>query len=122
MTQDSRRPTLEKEVHTVPAISPFDNLKKGVTASDIARSGYKAYLQALGKTKAELLTMAASVESGIEETIITSLGSEGASSSAQLSALTKTDRLSVIMEVYAEGNGGRQLGTFANFGAFNSPV
>ncbi len=93
-----------------------------MTASDIARSGYKAYLQALGKTKAELLTMAAGVESGIEETIITSLGSEGASSSAQLSALTKTDRLAVIMEVYAEGNGGRQLGTFANFGAFNSPV
>ena len=80
-----------------------------MTASDIARSGYKAYLKALGKTKAELLTMAAAVESGIEETVITSLGSEGASSSAQLSALTKTDRLAVLMEVYAEGNSLRSL-------------
>ena len=60
-----------------------------MTANDIARSGYKAYLKALGKTKAELLTMAAAVESGIEETIITSLGSEGASSAAQLSALMR---------------------------------
>lgn len=80
-----------------------------MTASDIARSGYKAYLKALGKSKAELLAMAAEIESGIEETIITSLGSEGASSSAQLSALTKTDRLAVIMEIYQEGNAPRQL-------------
>ena len=102
--------------------SHFDNFKKGVTASDIARSGYKAYLQALGKTKAELLTMAASVESGIEETILTSLGSEGASSSAQLSALTKTDRLAVIMEVYAEGNGGRQLFAIADRSRYGTAV
>lgn len=93
-----------------------------MTSSDIARSGYKAYLQALGKTKAELLTMAASVESGIEETILTSLGSEGASSSAQLSALTKTDRLAVIMEVYAEGNGGRQLFAIADRSRYGTAV
>ena len=93
-----------------------------MTASDIARSGYKAYLKALGKTKAELLTMAAAVESGIEETIITSLGSEGASSSAQLSALTKTDRLAVLMEVYAEGNAPRSLCAVVDRSLYASPV
>ena len=93
-----------------------------MTASDIARSGYKAYLKALGKTRAELLTMAAEIESGIEETIITSLGSEGASSSAQLSALTKTDRLAVIMEVYQEGTSPRQLASIIDRSLYASPL
>ena len=93
-----------------------------MTASDIARSGYKAYLKALGKTKAELLAMAAEIESGIEETIITSLGSEGASSAAQLSALSKTDRLAVIMEVYAEGNSPRSLCSVLDRSLYSSPV
>jgi hypothetical protein len=93
-----------------------------VSPNDIARSGYKAYLKALGKTRAELLTMAAEIESGIEETIITSLGSEGASSSAQLSALAKTDRLAVIMEVYAEGNSPRQLAAIIDRSLYASPV
>lgn len=93
-----------------------------MTASDIARSGYKAYLKALGKTKAELLAMAAEIESGIEETIITSLGSEGASSAAQLSALSKTDRLAVIMEVYQEGNSPRQLASVLDRSLYSSPV
>ncbi len=93
-----------------------------MTPSHIARSGYKAYLKALGKTKAELLAMAAEIESGIEETIITSLGSEGASSSAQLSALSKTDRLAVIMEVYAEGNSPRSLCSVLDRSLYSSPV
>jgi len=93
-----------------------------VTANSIARSGYKAYLKALGKPKADLLTMAAAVESGIEETIITSLGSEGASTSAQLSALSKTDRLAVIMEVYAEGNSPRQLSSIIDRSLYASPL
>lgn len=93
-----------------------------MTASDIARSGYKAYLKALGKSKAELLTMAAEIESGIDETIITSLGSEGASSTAQLSALAKTDRLAVIMEVYAEGSAPRQLASIIDRSLYASPV
>lgn len=93
-----------------------------MTASDIARSGYKAYLKALGKSRAELLNMAAEIESGIEETIITSLGSEGASSSAQLSALTKTDRLAVIMEVYQEGNAPRQLAAIIDRSIYASPL
>lgn len=93
-----------------------------MTSSDIARAGYKAFLKALGKSKAELLTMAAAVESGIEETILTSLGSEGASSSAQLSALTKTDRLAVIMEVYAEGASPRSLCAVVDRSLYASPV
>lgn len=93
-----------------------------MTANSIARSGYKAYLKALGKTKADLLTMAAAVESGIEETIITSLGSEGASTSAQLSALSKTDRLAVIMEVYAEGNSHRSLCSTIDRSLYASPL
>jgi hypothetical protein len=93
-----------------------------VTASDLARSGYKAYLKALGKSKAELLAMASELEAGIEETIITSLGSEGASTSAQLSALSKTDRLAVIMEVYQEGNAPRQLAHVIDRSLYASPV
>lgn len=93
-----------------------------MTDNSIARSGYKAYLKALGKSKADLLTMAAAVESGIEETIITSLGSEGASTSAQLSALTKTDRLAVIMEVYAEGNSPRSLCATIDRSLYASPL
>ena len=93
-----------------------------MTASDIARSGYKAYLKALGKTRAELLTMAAEIESGIEETILTSLGSEGASSSAQLSALTKTDRLAVIMEVYQEGTSPRQLASIIDRSLYHTAL
>ena len=66
--------------------------------------------------------MAAEIERGIEETIITSLGSEGASSSAQLSALSKTDRLAVIMEVYQEGNSPRSLSSVLDRSLYSSPV
>ena len=93
-----------------------------MTPSHIARSGYKAYLKALGKTKSELLAMAAEIEGGIEETIITSLGSEGASSSAQLSPLLNADRLAVIMEVYQEGNSPRQLAAVLDRSLYSSPV
>jgi phosphoribosylformimino-5-aminoimidazole carboxamide ribonucleotide (ProFAR) isomerase len=93
-----------------------------VTASDTARAGYKAYLKALGKSKAELLTMAAAVESGIEETIITSLSGDGTGTGAQVSALTKTDRLAVIMEVYAEGNAPRSLCAVVDRSLYASPV
>jgi len=93
-----------------------------VTASDTARAGYKAYLKALGKTKAELLTMAAAVESGIEETIITSLSGDGTGTGAQVSDLPKTARLAVIMEVYQEGNGPRQLASIIDRSRYSSPV
>jgi hypothetical protein len=93
-----------------------------VTASDTARSGYKAYLKAIGKTKAELLTMAAAVESGIEETIITSLSGDGTGTGAQVSDLPKTARLAVIMEVYAEGNAPRSLCAVVDRSLYASPV
>jgi hypothetical protein len=93
-----------------------------VTASDTARAGYKAYLKALGKTKAELLTMAAGVESGIEETIITSLSADGTGTGAQVSDLPKTARLAVIMEVYAEGNAPRSLCAVVDRSLYASPV
>jgi hypothetical protein len=93
-----------------------------VTASDTARAGYKAYLKALGKSKAELLTMAAAVESGIEETIITSLSADGTGTGAQVSDLPKTARLAVIMEVYAEGNSARSLCAVVDRSLYASPV
>ena len=93
-----------------------------MTASDTARAGYKAYLKALGKTKAELLTMAAGVESGIEETIITSLSADGTGTGAQVSDLPKTARLAVIMEVYAEGNAPRSLCAVVDRSLYASPV
>ncbi len=93
-----------------------------MTASDTARAGYKAYLKALGKSKAELLTMAAAVESGIEETIITSLSADGTGTGAQVSDLPKTARLAVIMEVYAEGNSARSLCAVVDRSLYASPV
>lgn len=77
--------------------------------NEIARAAYKAFLKAQQKTKAELLQMAVALEQGIDETVITSIGTEGASTSSTLSQLTKTDRLSCIMDVYQEGNGLRTL-------------
>ena len=93
-----------------------------MTASDTARAGYRAYLKALGKSKAELLTMAAAVESGIEETIITSLSADGTGTGAQVSDLPKTARLAVIMEVYAEGNAPRSLCAVVDRSLYASPV
>lgn len=72
-------------------------------------AGYKSYLKALGKTKAELLTMAAALESGIEDVTILSISGDGTSSSGAANSLTRALKLSAIMEVYSEGNGPRSL-------------
>lgn len=93
-----------------------------MNANSIARVAYKDLLKAQGKTKAELLAMASDLESGIEETIITSLSTDGTGTSAQLSALTKTDRLSAIMEVYREGNGIRSLSSTIDRSLYESPL
>lgn len=87
-----------------------------------AFAGFKSYIRALDKTKAELLAMAAAFADGIEDVTITSIGTEGTSSSGQIGQLPKEQKLAAIMEVYQEGTGGRQLGTFANFGTVTSPV
>ncbi len=93
-----------------------------MTANSIARAGFKALLKAQGKTRAELLAMASALESGIDETIITSLSTDGTGTSAQLSALTKTDRLSAIMEVYTEGNGVRSLSSVIDRSLYETPL
>lgn len=90
--------------------------------NSIARVAYKALLKAQGKTRAELLAMASALESGIDETIITSLSTDGTGTSAQLSALTKTDRLAAIMEVYTEGNGVRSLSSVIDRSLYESPL
>ena len=90
--------------------------------NSIARVAYKALLKAQAKTKAELLAMASALESGIEETIITNLNTDGTGTSAQLSALTKTDRLSAIMEVYTEGNGIRSLSSVIDRSLYETPL
>lgn len=90
--------------------------------NSIARVAYKDLLKALGKTKAELLAMAVALESGIEDTIITSLSTDGTGTSAQLSALTKTDRLSAIMDVYREGNSPRSLCSTIDRSLYASPL
>jgi hypothetical protein len=87
-----------------------------------AFSGFKAYIRSLGKNRAELLAMATALADGIEDVTITSIGTEGTSSSGQIGQLPKEQKLAAIMEVYQEGNGGRQLGTFADFGTVTSPV
>jgi hypothetical protein len=74
-----------------------------------AFSGYKAFLRAQAKTKAQLLAMAADLEAGIEDVTITSIGTEGSSTSGQLGTLPRELKLAAIMEVYQEGNGGRQF-------------
>ena len=77
-----------------------------------AFAGYKAYLRALGKTKAELLALASDLEAGIEDVTITSIGTEGSSTSGQLGPLPRELKLAAIMEVYSESSGGRQLMSF----------
>ena len=52
------------------------------------------------------------LEAGIEDVTITSIGTEGSSTSGQLGPLPRELKLAAIMEVYAEGNGGRQLMSF----------
>lgn len=84
-------------------------------------SGVKSFLRRT-KTTAELEALALSTfASATEEVVITSLGSEGASSAGQIS-FPKWLLLQAVEELLAEGPHGRQLGTFANFGAVTSPV
>lgn len=87
-----------------------------------AFAGYKAYIKALGKTKAELLTMASNLEAAIDDVTITSIGTEGTSSSGQLSALPKEQKLAAIMEVYQEGNAPRSLCSVLDRSLYRSPL
>ena len=84
-------------------------------------SGVKSFLRRT-KTTAELEALALSTfASATEEVVITSIGTEGTSSSGQVS-FPKWLLLQAIEDLLAEGPNGRQLGTFANFGAVTSPV
>ena len=84
-------------------------------------SGIKSFLRRT-KTTAELEALAASTfASATEEVTITSIGTEGTSSSGQVT-MPKWLLLQAIEDLLAEGPNGRQLGTFANFGAVTSPV
>ena len=84
-------------------------------------SGVKSFLRRT-KTTAELEALAlATFASATEEVVITSLGSEGASSSGQVS-FPRWLLLQAVEELLAEGTAPRQLGTFANFGSVTSPV
>jgi hypothetical protein len=87
-----------------------------------AFAGFKSYIRALGKTKAELLAMAADLANGVEDVTITSISGDGTASSGQIAMLPRELRLSAIMEVYAEGNGGRQLCTVLDRSFFTTPV
>lgn len=87
-----------------------------------AFAGFKAYIKALGKTKAELLTMAATLADGLEDVTITSIGTEGTSSSGQISALPREQKLAAIMEVYAEGNAPRSLCSVLDRSLYRSPL
>ena len=87
-----------------------------------AFSGYKAYIKALGKSKAELLTMAATLADGLEDVTITSIGTEGTSSSGQISTLPREQKLAAIMEVYAEGNAPRTLCAIVDRSLYRSPL
>lgn len=84
-------------------------------------SGVKSFLRRT-KTAQELEALAlATFASATEEVVITSLGSEGASSAGQIS-FPKWLLLQAVEDILSEGHAPRQLGTFANFGAVNSPV
>lgn len=84
-------------------------------------SGVKSFLRRT-KTTAELEALAlATFASATEEVVITSLGSEGASSAGQIS-FPKWLLLQAVEDILSEGPNGRQLGTFVSFSGFNSPV
>ena len=87
-----------------------------------AFSGYKAYIRALGKTKAELLALASDLEAGIEDVTITSIGTEGSSTSGQLGPLPRELKLAAIMEIYQEGNAPRSLCAVIDRSLYSSPV
>jgi hypothetical protein len=87
-----------------------------------AFSGYKAYIKALGKTKSELLAMAADLADGIEDVTITSIGTEGTNSSGQRSDLPTEQKLAAIMEVYQEGNSPRSLCSTLDRSLYASPL
>lgn len=87
-----------------------------------AFSGYKAYIKALAKTRAELLAMAAELADGLDDVTITSIGTEGTSSSGQISLLPKEQKLAAIMECYQEGNSPRSLCSVVDRSLYSSPV
>jgi hypothetical protein len=85
-----------------------------------AFSAYKEFLRESGKTRAQLLQLAADLESGIEDVTLLTVSTEGSSSSGMKSDLTREARFAAVMEVIAEGTGGRQLMAFPDYRHFHS--
>jgi phosphoribosylformimino-5-aminoimidazole carboxamide ribonucleotide (ProFAR) isomerase len=84
-------------------------------------SGVKAYLRRT-KSTAELEDLADACYAEATETVtITSISSEGTSSSGQVS-FPKYVLLQAIEDLLAEGGGGRQIGDVLVRSQFHSPV
>ncbi|MFZ9905457.1 MAG: hypothetical protein ACO3GE_08645 [Steroidobacteraceae bacterium] len=84
-------------------------------------SGVKSYLRRT-KTNDELEALADTVfASATEEVVITSIGSEGASSSGQVS-FPKWLLLQAIEEILIDGGRDRQLAVTIDRSRFNSPL
>ena len=84
-------------------------------------SGVKSFLRRT-KTTAELEALAlATFASATEEVVITSLGSEGASSSGQMN-FPKWLLLQIIEELLSEGTDGRQLFAIADRSRYGTAV
>jgi hypothetical protein len=84
-------------------------------------SGVKSYLRRT-KTTAELQALAdASFLSASEEVVITSIGTEGSSTSGQVS-FPKWLLLQALEEILAEGPNGRQLFAIADRSRYGSMI
>ena len=84
-------------------------------------SGIKSFLRRT-KTTAELEALAASTfASATEEVVITSIGTEGASSSGQVS-MPKWLLLEAIEDLLTEGPNGRQLFAIADRSRYGTAV
>ncbi len=84
-------------------------------------SGVKSFLRRT-KTAAELQALAATTfASATEEVVITSIGTEGTSSSGQVS-FPKWLLLAAIEELLAEGASPRQLSTIVDRSFYPSPL
>lgn len=90
-------------------------------SNECQSASVKAYLRRT-KSTAELEDMADACYAEATETVtITSISSEGTSSSGQVS-FPKYVLLQAIEELLAEGSGGRQLGDVLVRSQFHSPV
>jgi len=97
----------------------FDSTPPGMESLKL--SGIKSFLRRT-KTTAELETLAASTfASATEEVTITSIGTEGTSSSGQIS-MPKWLLLEAIEDLLAEGTNGRQLFAIADRSRYGTLV